>query len=121
MYRRIADICNNEQYDDVMEELCDRFGEPPKQVIALMDIALLRRKAADVGIIEIKQLDGQIKFFVESIKQEYTLALYAEFGKRVNIGNAERPFYRIAITPKYTPKDIVSLTIDTFASCTDNN
>ena len=119
MYRRIADISDNEQYDDVMSELCDRFGEPPKQVIALMDIALLRRKAADVGIIEIKQFDGYIKFFVESIKQEYTLALFSEFSKRVSIGNGEKPFYRINITPKYTPKDIVSLTINAFSTYTE--
>lgn len=112
MYRRIADISDNEQYDDVLAELCDRFGEPPKQVVALMDIALLRRRAADVGIIEIKQLEGQIKFFVDAVTQERTLALYAEFAKRVSIGNADRPFYRIAITPKYTPKDIVALVID---------
>ncbi len=114
MYRRIADIADNQQYDDVLEELCDRFGEPPKEVVALMDIALLRRKAADVGIIEIKQFDGYIKFFVEKIRQEYTLALFSEFANRVSVGNGEKPFYRINITPKYTPKDIVLITIESF-------
>ncbi|MBE6727515.1 MAG: transcription-repair coupling factor [Ruminococcaceae bacterium] len=53
IYKRIADIRNNDDVEDVIDELCDRFGEPPAAVMGLIEIALLRNKASDAGIYEI--------------------------------------------------------------------
>lgn len=53
IYKRIADIRNQEDVEDVIDELCDRFGEPPSAVMGLIDIALLRNKVSDAGIFEI--------------------------------------------------------------------
>ena len=36
IYKRIAAIENREEYEDMMEELLDRFGEPPKMVQNLL-------------------------------------------------------------------------------------
>ena len=49
IYKRIADIKTDEDVSDVLDELCDRFGEPPKSVIGLIDVALVRNKAALCG------------------------------------------------------------------------
>lgn len=53
IYRRIADIKTNEDASDVIDELCDRFGDPPESVEGLIKIALLRGKAARHDIYEI--------------------------------------------------------------------
>ena len=45
VYRRIADIRSNEDADDVIDELQDRFGKIPNSVLGLIDIALVRNKA----------------------------------------------------------------------------
>ena len=42
IYKRIAGIENQEEYEDMLEELMDRFGEPPKSVQNLLAIANLR-------------------------------------------------------------------------------
>lgn len=60
LYRRIALIRTDEQRSDMLDELIDRFGEPPAEAIALLDIALLRAKASEQGIAEIKQQDGRL-------------------------------------------------------------
>ena len=53
IYRRISDIRSEEDASDVLDELIDRFGEPPASVKGLVDVALLRNTAASLGIYEI--------------------------------------------------------------------
>ena len=43
IYKRIAAISNEEEYDDMLEELMDRFGEPPRSVQNLLSIAWLKQ------------------------------------------------------------------------------
>ena len=39
LYRRIAAIRTNDDASDLMDEMIDRYGEPPKPVLALLDVA----------------------------------------------------------------------------------
>ena len=55
LYRRIARIQDQEEADDITDELIDRYGDPPQGVTNLIAIALLRAKAARLGISEIAQ------------------------------------------------------------------
>lgn len=61
LYRRIASISGRDDADDIIDELCDRFGEPPRETMTLIDIALLRRAAADAGICDITQKGQNLK------------------------------------------------------------
>lgn len=60
LYRRIAAIRTQDDRTDLIDEMIDRFGEPPASAVALCDIALLRAKAAEQGIVEIKQKEGRL-------------------------------------------------------------
>ena len=62
LYRRIAAIRTEPDADDVMDEIIDRYGEPPKPVIALLSVALLRSRATTVGIREITQKGSELYF-----------------------------------------------------------
>ena len=70
MYKRIAEIQTGEDAMDVMDEFIDRFGEPPVSIKGLIDVALLRANAANLGIYEIKQQNGMILAFVNDLKPE---------------------------------------------------
>ncbi len=63
-YKRIAAIGDDGDYDDVTDELMDRFGEPPKAVVNLMKIALLKAAAHRGQIGEIRQHGRQVKISV---------------------------------------------------------
>ena len=63
-YKRIAGILNEHDYDDILDELTDRYGEPPRSVINLMQIAALKAAAHQVSISEIKELPGSVKIGV---------------------------------------------------------
>ena len=55
LYRRMAAIRTQEDADDLLDEIVDRYGDPPKGVMNLIAIALLRARAASSGIVEISQ------------------------------------------------------------------
>ena len=55
--------CKEETFEfisNVLDEIVARFGAPPKGVMNLIAIALLRARAAAAGITEITQKDGAI-------------------------------------------------------------
>ena len=54
MYKRIAAIEDTAEYEDMIDELTDRFGELPKAVSNLLRIALLKAKAHKAYIVELK-------------------------------------------------------------------
>lgn len=60
-YKRIAAIENSEEYDDMLEELLDRFGEPPRAVQNLLAVADLKALAHRTWITEIKQTDETVR------------------------------------------------------------
>ena len=59
IYKRIAGIESQQEYDDMLEELIDRFGEPPKAVLNLLAIARLKALAHQGYITEIKQMQRE--------------------------------------------------------------
>ena len=62
VYKRIAGIENEEEYDDMLEELMDRFGEPPRAVQNLLAVANLKAMAHRAWITEVAQKGDAIKF-----------------------------------------------------------
>ena len=60
LYRRIAAIRNTADADDVLDELTDRYGEPPRSVLALLDVALLRAAAVEAGVEDITQKGAKV-------------------------------------------------------------
>ena len=61
IYKRIAGIENQSDYDDMLEELLDRFGEPTKAVLNLLAIAKMKAMAHQAYVTEIKQIGKEIK------------------------------------------------------------
>ena len=60
LYRRMAAIRSQQDADDLLDEVIDRYGEPPKGVLNLIDIALMRAEAKLCGITDIKQKAGDV-------------------------------------------------------------
>ena len=61
IYKRIAGIENQQDYDDMLEELLDRFGEMPKAVLNLLAIARIKALAHRAYVAEIKQMGADLK------------------------------------------------------------
>jgi len=82
IYRRIALIRSEEDCNEIITELIDRYGDPPTQVLALTSVAMLRSEASILGIKEISQKEGRLnfkltEFNLENISNLYTLPDYS--------------------------------------------
>jgi len=87
LYRRIALIRTEEDCDEMIAELIDRYGDPPSEVIALTSIAMLRGEASQAGITEISQKDGQLRLKLAEFDMERVSHLHAipEYTGRVRV------------------------------------
>ena len=77
LYRRIARIRTEEEADDMVDELIDRYGDPPRPVNNLITVALLRGQAAQCGISEISQKGFQLIFTLGNVDLEKVSRLCA--------------------------------------------
>ena len=100
LYRRMAAIRTQEDADDLLDEIVDRYGEPPKGVLNLIDIALLRAKARAVGIKDIRQKGGDVLFTLSNLNFEAVGALCNDGDYKVRVtflANAKEPTLRLKL------------------------
>ena len=107
IYRRIADIRNADDVRDVIDELIDRFGEPPKSVQGLIEISLLRNRCAAVGILKVEQQDCFVRIFPDVIDTRYVAALSAELGRLFRLNAGAKPYYEIRLLGTITPIEVL--------------
>ncbi|MFI3324652.1 MAG: transcription-repair coupling factor [Clostridia bacterium] len=110
IYRRIADIQTVEDSEDVIDELIDRFGEPPVSVQGIIDIALLRNTAASFGIKEIKQQNGFVFMYLACVNMEHISKLIGELKGRVLLSATEKPYISIKLLNEQ-PLDVLKQTM----------
>ena len=60
LYKRIASLSNEEEYDDMMDELIDRYGNIPTAVMNLLQVALLKSEAHRAYITQLEQKGEQV-------------------------------------------------------------
>lgn len=105
VYRRIADIRNKADCDDVLDELRDRFGEVPDAVKGLIDIALIRNVANSLGIYEIRQNDASFLLYIKDIKGEGTEKIIKALKGQARLNAGSKPHIVVRF-----PKDMDVIT-----------
>ena len=115
MYRRIADIRCEEDAQDVLDELIDRFGDPPECVQGLISVSLLRNSAAELGIYEIGQKGNSLILYFEKIDINRVGALAAAMGSRVSLNAAAQPYIALKTTLTDSPIALLRQAIDVMA------
>ena len=105
IYKKIAAIRTQEDWSDTMDELCDRFGEPPRAVTGLLDVALIRSRAAALGIREIDQRVGSLLFYTAHPDRAALLALTRALPGRVLMNAGARPYLTVKLQKGQDPTD----------------
>ena len=100
IYKRIAVVENQEEGEEMLEELIDRFGDPPKSVENLLAIAQLKAKAHSCYYTEIKEIGDKIKFtFYEQarINPGNIVLMAKQYGGALQfVRDAEAPYFEFA-------------------------
>ncbi|MCR5307177.1 MAG: transcription-repair coupling factor [Oscillospiraceae bacterium] len=93
IYRRIALVQTPEDKADIIDELIDRFGEPPAGLVNLIDVSMLRNTAARLGIPEISQKRGALFFTVTRPNPKQLSALMRKYFDRISFNDRIEPYY----------------------------
>ena len=101
LYRRIAAIRTNDDASDLMDEMIDRYGEPPKPVLALLDVALLRAAAAKAGVSDITQKKDVLRFTLAVFRPEALVQVcgLAKYKFRLTLSAGETPMLTLKLKP----------------------
>jgi len=102
LYRRIALVRSEAEAEDMLDELNDRFGEPAPSVRTLVEVALLRSEASKVGITDITQKGGSLRFSFADFNFERISALYAkpDWKGRVKVEAGGKPSVAVRLLSK---------------------
>lgn len=92
MYKRIAAIRDKNDYNDVMEELTDRFSKPTESVVNLMRISLVRNMARKLHISDIKQKGTNLVFFFTKLDADTVNALHAVYKSQMLFTTGDKPY-----------------------------
>ena len=98
MYKRIANIKNDEDANDVYDELTDRFGHPPSAVWGLIEIALLRNTAISLNISEVIQRNGSLLFYSKDVDIKTAAILNAFMKGRVTLSAGKKPYIAVRLS-----------------------
>ena len=101
LYRRMAAIRTQADADDLLDEIVDRYGEPPKGVLNLVDVALLRAQAQKAGICDIRQKAGDVSVTLTHLdfQQVSRVCASPQYKNRLFFAaDAKKPTLRLHLT-----------------------
>ena len=101
LYRRIAAIRTNDDASDLLDEMLDRYGEAPRSVLALLDVALLRAAAAKAGVCDITQKGSTLRFTLAVFRPEALVAVcgLSKYKFRLTLSAGETPMLTLKLKP----------------------
>lgn len=100
IYKRIAGIENQNDFDDMLEELLDRFGELPKAVMNLLQVARLKATAHRGYVSEMKQFgkEVEITMYENARLDNNRIPLLADkYPRRLSIKQGKTPKFLFTI------------------------
>ncbi|MCX7715433.1 MAG: transcription-repair coupling factor [Clostridia bacterium] len=99
IYKKIAAIENEDDSIEIDDELVDRYGDLPKAVQNLINIALIKSMAKKAGICEIVQSSGNVllKFAFKQVDMRIIAELAAKMPSQILFSASEKPYitYRV--------------------------
>ncbi len=123
VYRKIACIESEEERDDLLDELLDRFGDIPPSLWNLVRISLIRNSACTCGINLIEQKRGLISFFQESIDVRACTILASEpkYRGRMLLSLGGKPHFAYRPNSNEDVLDTVSEILENFKNLLQNS
>ena len=97
VYKRIAAIETEEEMDDMMEELIDRFGDIPKKVQQLLHIAAIKGLAHSAYVTAVEQKGQAYQFTMyekAKIDPQKIPGLLKAYGNSLTFRAEEPPYFR---------------------------
>ena len=106
-YKRIAAIETEEDAQDVLDELIDRYGDVPDSVAGLVDISLVRVSAAGAGIYEIGQKRDALILYSDTLNAQRVKLAVAALPGRITVNSSAKPYLAVRVAPGEKPLELL--------------
>lgn len=101
MYTRIASISDSDEYNVLVEDLIDIYGDIPIMVDNIMYVSLIKSLAEKIGFKEIRELKGFVNLYFEN-REDFSLEELKEistsFKGEMQMDLSDRPSFKIPIS-----------------------
>ena len=101
MYTRIASISDSDDYNVLVEDLIDIYGDIPIMVDNIMYVSLIKSLAEKIGFKEIRELKGFVNLYFEN-REDFSLEELKEistsFKGEMQMDLSDRPSFKIPIS-----------------------
>ena len=97
IYQKIAGITSEEEREDIIDEIIDRFGDPPREVINLSMVALIKENAKAAGVERISEDKAFVRLTYigqSSMKVENIPKAAGIYGKNIEFNAGRKPYVR---------------------------
>ncbi len=95
MHKRLAEVRADEDVDLILEELRDRYGEPPAPVASLLQVARFRGRAGQAGLTDVTIAGKHVRFAPVDLPDSMTVRL-----NRLHPGSILKPQVRTMLVPR---------------------
>jgi transcription-repair coupling factor (superfamily II helicase) len=105
IYQKIAAVADDSDASEVMDELLDRFGDPPKEAHNLVKIARIKALAKKCGIASVIEKNGAVTLNIAKESppgREKLMAALRKFGRRALFGAGGAP--HVMLRPEAPPQ-----------------
>ncbi|MDR1573076.1 MAG: transcription-repair coupling factor [Clostridiales Family XIII bacterium] len=111
MYKRISFVQSEEDARDVADELIDRFGEPPRATLNLIEIAKVRAFAKRFGVLRIRESQKRYVFEMKAgadLGEGGAQRLLARYGADISFHGGAKPFIALRTAGGEKLKEIMA-------------
>ena len=94
IYQNIALCKNEEEIKDITDSIIDRYGNMPKEIEKLLDIARIRNMCRAKNIIKVSQKTDKVIFYVDEKTFDFAVVdkLLKKYGMRIKFSPAKNPY-----------------------------
>ena len=105
IYQDIANSRTEEDIQNIIDEIIDRYGEMPTEVNNLIEIARIKNLCRKTNIIKLQQKQNGVVAFFKNIPDEMLEKIIENYGSKVRFSPGEKPYITLKIE-KDTMKEI---------------
>ena len=108
IYQNIALCRTEEELQNVIDEVIDRYGKIPKELENLIEVARIKQLARKANILKVSQRESNVVFYFikENVKPEMINILIKKYPMQIKFSSGIEPYVTLKIKEN-TDKDII--------------
>ena len=98
IYKKISLIENEDDYNELFEEMTDRFSKIPRETIALLDISYIKSLCEQLGIFDVNEFGAGVTFKLKSITNEFVAHVMnndRRYKGKILFGAGKNPYFTL--------------------------